>query len=310
MRRSLTLPPDAGGRLDRALADALGVGRAAVKEAFAAGRVRVDGRRARGSDPAAPGAAVEIELAGPAGAPAPEPGTPLSVLRLSPRWLVVDKPPGVATHPLRSGEAGALAAAVLGRHPECAGASDDPREGGAVHRLDRDTSGCVLFARDPEAWRILRGQFAARTVEKVYQAVVLGRLDAGGVCSVPLAQRGNRSVPVPDAGAEERLREKGLPAPRPAETHYEVVRRLAAHTLVEVRIVTGAMHQIRAHLAWLGYPVAGDLLYGGEWARLTGLERHALHASRLGFDPPEGGERVRVESPLPPDLAALLARLS
>jgi 23S rRNA pseudouridine1911/1915/1917 synthase len=222
------------------------------------------------------------------------------VLRLSARWLVVDKPPGIATHPLRAGEAGTLAAAVLGRHPECAGASDDPREGGAVHRLDRDTSGCVLFARDPHTWRALRGQFAARTVEKVYQAVVLGRLDAGGACSVP----------VPDAEAEERLRQKGLPAPRPAETHYEVVRRLAAHTLVEVRIVTGAMHQIRAHLAWLGYPVAGDLLYGGEGARLTGLGRHALHASRLGFEDPESGERVRVESPLPPDLIALLARLS
>jgi len=179
-----------------------------------------------------------------------------------------------------------------------------------VHRLDRDTSGCVLFARDPEAWRALRGQFAARSVEKVYRAVVLGRLDAGGVCSVPLCQRSGRSVPVPDVEAEERLRHQGLPAARPAETHYQVVRRLAAHTLVEVRIVTGAMHQIRAHLAWLGYPVAGDLLYGGEGARLGGLGRHALHAFRLGFDPPEGGERVRVESPLPPDLAALLLRLS
>jgi len=308
MRRSVTLPPGAHGRLDRALADALGLGRAAVKEAFAAGQVRVGSRRARASDPAAPGAAVEVELSGPAGAPAPEPEAPLSVLRLSPRWLVADKPPGVATHPLRAGEPGTLAGAVLGRHPECAGASDHPREGGAVHRLDRDTSGCVLFARDAEAWRMLRGQFAAQSAEKVYRAVVLGRLDAGGVCSVPLCQRGGRSVPAPDAG--ERLRHKGLPAARPAETHYQVVRRLAAHTLVEVRIVTGAMHQIRAHLAWLGYPVAGDLLYGGEAARLVGLARQALHAFRLGFDPPEGGLRVRVESPLPPDLTALVERLS
>lgn len=310
MRRSVKLPPGASGRLDRALADALAVGRAAVKQAFGAGQVRVGGRRVRASDPAEPGADVEIELPEAAGAPTPEPAAPLSVLRLSARWLVADKPAAVATHPLRAGEVGTLAGAVAARHPECAAASDDPREGGAVHRLDRETSGCVLFARDPEAWRVLRAQFAERTVEKVYQAVVLGRLDAGGVCSVPLAQRGGKSVPVPDPETEERLRAKGVPAPRPAETHFEPVRRFAAHTLVEVRIVTGAMHQIRAHLAWLGYPVAGDLQYGGEAARLTGLERHALHAFRLGFDPPEGGGRVRVESPLPADLLALLERLS
>lgn len=310
MKRTVKLAPGAAGRLDRALADALGVGRAAVKRAFAAGEVRVAGRRARAADPAAPGATVEIDLPEPAGAPPPEPEAPLSVLRLSPRWLVVDKPAGAATHPLRPGERGTLAGAVAARHPECAAASDDPREGGAVHRLDRETSGCVLFARDPEAWRTLRGQFAARTVEKVYRAVVVGRLDAGGVCSVPLAQQGGRAVPVPDAEVQERLRARGASGPRPAETHYEPVERLASHTLLEVRIVTGAMHQIRAHLAWLGHPVAGDLAYGGEAARVLGLVRHALHAFRLGFDPPEGGPRARVESPWPADLEALVRRLS
>lgn len=309
MRRQLELPAGARGRLDRALADALGAGRAAVKQAFAAGAVRVRGRRARASDPAEPGAPVEIDLPEPAGAPAPEPGLPLAVLASSPRWLVVDKPAGLPTHPLSAGEGGSLAGAVAARHPECAGASEDPREGGAVHRLDAGTSGCVLFARDPAAWAALRAQFAARTVEKIYQAVVQGRLPAGGVCSVPLAQRGGRSVPVPDERAAARLAAKGAGAPRPAETWYEPVRRLAAHTLVEVRIVTGAMHQIRAHLAFLGHPVVGDDLYGGEAARLPGFARHALHASRLGFDPPEGGARVRVESPLPAELEALLRRL-
>jgi len=310
MKRTVKLAPGAAGRLDRALADALGAGRATVKRAFAAGEVRVEGRRARAADLAVPGATVEIDLAEPAGAPPPEPEAPLSVLRLSPRWLVVDKPPGAATHPLRPGETGTLAGAVVARHPECAAASDDPREGGAVHRLDRETSGCVLFARDPEAWRLLRGQFAARTVEKVYRAVVVGRLDAGGVCSVPLAQQGGRAVPVPDAEAEERLRARGASGPRDAKTHYEPLQRLASHTLLEVRIVTGAMHQIRAHLAWLGHPVAGDLAYGGEAARVLGLLRHALHAFRLGFDPPEDGPRARVESPWPADLEALVGRLS
>jgi 23S rRNA pseudouridine1911/1915/1917 synthase len=310
VKRELVLPPGAGGRLDRALADALGVGRAAVKEAFRQGAVKVRGRRARPGDPAEPGAQVAVELEGPAGPPAPEPGLPLAILAEAGGWLVADKPAGLATHPLLAGEGGTLANAVVARRPSCANAGGEPREGGAVHRLDVETSGCVLFAKDRESWGALRALFAARAVEKVYLAVVRGRLASGGVCSVPLASRGGRVVPVPDALAAERQAGKGARPPRPAETHYEPLRALGGHTLVEVRIVTGVLHQIRAHLAFLGHPVAGDAAYGGEAAHLPGLARHALHAWRLGFDPPEGGDRVRVESPLPADLAALVERLA
>ncbi|ACL63646.1 pseudouridine synthase, RluA family [Anaeromyxobacter dehalogenans 2CP-1] len=308
MRREIRLPLTASGRLDRALADALGLGRAAVKRAFALGEVRVRGRRARASDPAAPGALVELDVELPAGPPEPEPDAPLSVLLERPRYLVVEKPAGVAVHPLAPGEGGTLANAVAARHPECAEASPEPREGGAVQRLDLETSGCVLFARDPEAWEALHAQLGAHTVDKVYLALAVGRLPAGGVCSVPLAQRGGRVVPAPDVEAEERLQARGL-RPRPAETHYEPERRFADHTLLRVRIVTGVMHQIRAHLALLGHPVAGDALYGGAAAALPGLERQFLHAWRLAFDDPDGAGRVAVESPLPPELEAVLARL-
>src|SRR5689334_15827565 len=123
MKVNVRLPLTAEGRLDRAVADALGLGRAAVKQAFAAGEVRLRGRRARASDPAAPGALVEIEVAERAGPPAPEPAAPLRILAESARWLVVDKPAGVATHPLREGELGTLANAVVARAPSCAGAS-------------------------------------------------------------------------------------------------------------------------------------------------------------------------------------------
>jgi 23S rRNA pseudouridine1911/1915/1917 synthase len=307
VRHRLCLPADASGRLDRAVADALGVGRAAVKEAFRQGAVRVDGRRARGRDAARPGAAVELEVEGAPGAPEPDPGVPLRVLAESPRWVVVDKPAGVPTHPLRPAERGTLANAVVARFPECADASDRPREGGAVHRLDADTSGCVLFARDRAAWEGLRAQIARRAVEKVYLALVAGRVAAGGVCSVPLAQRGGRAVPVPDAEAAARLPSRAA-APRPAETRWEVIRALPRHTLLEVRIPTGAMHQIRAHLAFLGHPVAGDAAYGGAAAALPGLHRHFLHAWRLRFEDPGGG-RVEVEAPLPPELDEALAAL-
>lgn len=307
MKRTVVLPPGSTGRLDRALADTLGLGRAAVKRAFALGEVRVAGRRARAADPATPGAAVELDVEPPRGPPEPEPGAPLAVLLEHRRFLVVDKPAGVAVHPLLAGERGTLANAVVARFPECARASLDPREGGAAQRLDLETSGCVLFARDRDAWERLHDQLRRRAVEKVYLALVMGRVTAGGVCTVPLAQRGGRVVAVPDAEAEARALAKGL-TPRPAETRWEPLRRFERHTLLTVRIATGAMHQIRAHLALQGFPVAGDPLYGGEAARLPGLERHVLHASRLGFESPDGG-RVVVESPLPPELAALLGAL-
>lgn len=307
-RRDVRLSLTAAGRLDRVLADALGVGRAAVKRAFQLGDVRVGGRRARASDPAIPGALVEIALAPPAGPPEPDAAMPLRVLVEHPRLLVVDKPAGVAVHPLAAGEGGTLANAVVARHPECAGASPDPREGGAVQRLDLGTSGCVVFARDPAAWEELHEALRARRVEKVYLALVTGRVSAGGVLSVPLAQRGGRAVAAPDALAEERLGAKGL-RPRPAETHYEVERAFERHTLLRVRIVTGVTHQIRAHLAFLGHPVAGDEEYGGAAAAEAGLSRQFLHAARVAFGAPGGG-RVEAESPLAPDLAAVLAKLA
>jgi 23S rRNA pseudouridine1911/1915/1917 synthase len=304
MRREVTLPPDAAGRLDRALADALGAGRAAVKAAFAAGEVRVAGRRVRASAPAAPGLVVTVELADVPGRPVAERSVPLAVLAEGPSWLVADKPAGVATHPLRAGETGTLANAVAAHHPECTSASPDPRDGGALQRLDLETSGCVLFARTRAGWEALRAQLAGRTVEKRYRALVAGRVAGGGVSSVMLAQRGARVVAVPEPERAPRSTGK----PRPAETHWEVERAFPAHTLLAVRIVTGVMHQIRAHLAHAGHPVAGDLLYGGAAAALPGLGRHFLHAAALGFERPEGG-RVRVESPLPPELEAVLARL-
>lgn len=304
VRQALRLPAGARGRLDRALADALGIGRAAVKEAFALGLVRQGGRRARASDPAVPGAEVEIAFEARAGPPVPEPVLPLTVLAEGPGFLVLDKPAGQATHPLRAGELGTLANAVQARFPECASASPDSRDGGALQRLDRDTSGCVLFARSRAAFLSLRAQFAARTVEKRYRALVAGRLAAGGVCSIPLAQRGGRVVPVPDPERPP----KALGKPREALTHYEVLEVYPEHTLLEVRIVTGVMHQIRAHLAALGHPVAGDELYGGAAAALPGLGRHFLHASFLGFERPEGG-REEVVAKLPAELQEALAGL-
>jgi 23S rRNA pseudouridine1911/1915/1917 synthase len=307
MRHELRLPLTAQGRLDRVLADLLGLGRAAVKRAFQLGDVRVRGRRARPSDPVEPGAPVSIDVDEPAGPPAPEPDAPLVVLVEHPRLVVADKPAGIAVHPLQPGEGGTLANAVVARYPECAAASPDPREGGAVQRLDLETSGCVVFARDPEAWQEIHEALRSRQVEKVYLALVAGRVPAGGVLSVPLAQRGSRVLPAPDDVAAERLAAKGS-TPRPAETHYDVERAFERFTLLRVRIVTGVMHQIRVHLAYLGHPVAGDVTYGGEAAAVPGLPRQFLHAWKVALDAPGGG-RLAAESPLPAALEQFLATL-
>jgi 23S rRNA pseudouridine1911/1915/1917 synthase len=304
VKQEIRLPPTAAGRLDRALADALGVGRAAIKRSFAAGGVRVGGRRARAADAATPGALVELDVEPPAGPPLPEPDMPLRVLAEGPGWLVAEKPAGIATHPLRAAETGTLANAVMARYPECAGASPDPRDGGALQRLDVETSGCVLFARSRAAWQALRAQLVARTVEKRYLALVAGHLASGGTCSVALAQRGGRVVAVPDLDRPPRT----TGTPREAETRFEPLRSFPRHTLLDVWIVTGVMHQIRAHLAFLGHPVEGDALYGGPAAALSGIGRHFLHASAIGFERPEGG-RASVESPLPGELEAFLAGL-
>jgi len=304
VKREVLLSPAARGRLDRALADALGVGRAAVKDAFAAKLVRVGGRPARASDEAQPGALVEIDLALACGVPLADSALPLAVLGEGSGWLVADKPAGLATHPLRDGEMGTLANAVAARYPRCASASPEARDGGSLQRLDFETSGCVLFAKDRAAWEVLRAQLSERTMEKTYLALVVGRVPVEGVCSVALAQRGGRVVAVPDPLRPPR----GARKPRAAETRFCLRQQYAEHALLEVRIMTGVMHQVRAHLAFLGHPVAGDLVYGGPAAALDGLGRQFLHASALSFERPEGG-RVRVESPLPRELAGMLSQL-
>jgi len=307
MKRRVELPEGVAGRLDRALADALGVGRAAVKRAFALGEVRVLGRKVRASDPARPGLSIDLELEEPAGPPTPDTALPLRVLFEGERAVVVEKPSGMAVHPLVAGERGTVANAVAARFPECARASPSPREGGAVQRLDKETSGCLTFARDREAWEFLHAALRGPDAEKGYLALAVGRVASDGICSVPLAQRGGRVVPAPDPLLGERLEAKGF-RPRPAETRYQVARRFRDHTLLEVDLLTGVMHQIRAHLAHLGHPVAGDALYGGAAASLPGLDRHFLHAARLSLPVPGGG-RLLASSPLPPELQAVLVSL-
>jgi 23S rRNA pseudouridine1911/1915/1917 synthase len=212
----------------------------------------------------------------------------------SDEWLaVVDKPAGLVVH----AAPGHRGATLVDRLGELLGGGEDPERPGIVHRLDKDTSGLMLVARGDEAHRRLAALIKAHEVERIYLVLVEGRpRSRAGTIDAPLGR---------DYRAPER-RAVGGRAPREARTHFSVVETLPADALVEAHLETGRTHQIRAHFAAIGHPVAGDPRYGH--AGRHGLERQFLHSTRLGLRHPFTGERMDFESPLPPDLAQALER--
>ena len=208
------------------------------------------------------------------------------------RLAVVDKPAGLVVHEA-SGHTGPTLVSEL---RELLGGGE-PERRGIVHRLDRDTSGLLIVARDAESHRRLAAMIKAREVERRYLALVEGRLRSrSGTIDAPLGR---------DYRAPEKRAVRGRGA-REARTHFEVIELLDADTYLEARLETGRTHQIRAHFAAIGHPVAGDLRYGRVGRH--GLERQFLHSARLAFDHPFTGERLELESPLPAKLAAALER--
>jgi len=216
--------------------------------------------------------------------------------------IVVDKGPGVVVHPARGHRQDTLAqmlAPLLGGEGEASGAEGgwESDRTGIVHRLDRDTSGLLVVARSDEALRRLQAALAQRLIEREYLALVEGH---------PPARSGTIEAPI---GRDPRVRTRmavGGASPREARTHFTLERALAETSLLRLRLDTGRTHQIRVHLRAIGHPVAGDPEYGT--AGLLGLERQFLHATRLAFEHPFGGERVEVSSPLPADLQRALER--
>ena len=208
------------------------------------------------------------------------------------RLAVIEKPAGLVVHPA-PGHHGETLVDALG--PMLAGGPAE--RAGIVHRLDKDTSGLMIVARDDEAHRLLSALIKAHQVERTYLALIEGRpRSRSGTIDAPLGR---------DHRAPEKRTVRGRGA-RDARTHFEVVEVLRADSLVEARLETGRTHQIRAHFAAIGHPVAGDPRYGHP-GRL-GLERQFLHSAGLDFTHPFTGERLEFESPLPADLAAALDR--
>jgi 23S rRNA pseudouridine1911/1915/1917 synthase len=221
---------------------------------------------------------------------------PITIRYSDTHLLVVSKPAGIVTHPARGHEIGTLVNALLGLGGPLSGASST--RPGIVHRLDKDTSGLLLVAKDDATHELLLESMKARDIERRYLALVRGRLEAG---------TGTIEAPIGRHPARRKLMAV-TPGGRPSITHYSELEATEELTLLEVKLETGRTHQIRVHLAHIGHPVVGDRTYGGsgDLATRIGLDRSFLHAWKLAFPHPEDGRRIEVSDPLPDDLAAAL----
>lgn len=217
--------------------------------------------------------------------------------------VVINKPAGMVVHPSVGHVAGTLVNALLAQYPDMIEMQDDPEADGRmgiVHRLDKDTSGLMVVARNIESLHNLMAQFQARTVEKIYTALLEKR---------PKTNKGTIDAPI-NRDPRQRKRMAVVRDGNPAITDFEVLddHFLEGRTLVRLRLHTGRTHQIRVHMAFIGCPVVGDVVYGYRKQR-TGLKRQFLHASELAFDHPTTGERMRFASDLPVGLQNMLDKL-
>jgi 23S rRNA pseudouridine1911/1915/1917 synthase len=288
--------------VDRFVADASGLSRAYVQRLIGEGRLTLRGRPIKANAPLLPGTVLELDV--PEVRPddvAPEP-IPLHVVYEDDDVLVIDKPAGMVTHPAPGHPGGTLVNALLARSAAGEyGAIAGVARPGIVHRLDRDTSGLLMVARNDRAQAALMAQLKSRRVKKRYLALVAGSVAAGaGRIEAPIGR-----------DPRHRTRMAVVPDGKPAVTAYRVRERFDGWTLLEVDLVTGRTHQIRVHLSSIGHPVAGDPVYATGAARRgpEGLGRLFLHSWELEFAATSDGRLVRATAPLPPELERPLESL-
>jgi 23S rRNA pseudouridine1911/1915/1917 synthase len=293
-----------GERLDRVVSLLTGCSRSEASALIVQGAVAVDGRVVTiGKSKIAEGQVIQVDEDALPGErqPSGDAAMALQVVHEDPDFVVIEKPAGLIVHPGAGHHTGTLVNGLLARYPEIA-AVGAPTRPGIVHRLDKDTTGLLVVARTEQAYSALVDALTRREVERIYLALVWGEPRAPrGVIDAPLgrSRRQTTRVAVQVEGKD-------------ARTRYEVqqvYRHPARSALVECRLETGRTHQIRVHLAAIGHPVVGDRDYGGARSGLP-AKRPLLHAHRLSFAHPRRGQLMTFESPMPDDMAAVLAMLS
>lgn len=306
---SADIPPTlAGSRLDQALASLFpDYSRARLQRWIKDGHVSVDGKKLRPRDVVHGGETVEltVELSEETSWVAQP--IPLDIVFEDEAVLIINKPAGLVVHPGAGNQHGTLSNALLHHAPEL---ENVPRAG-IVHRIDKETSGLLVVARNLVAQKSLVEQLQARAFDRHYQAVVTGVMTAGGTVDAPIGRH-------PVNRTRQAVVSEDSPSGKEAITHYRVAERFRAHTLLDVKLETGRTHQIRVHMAHIHYPLVGDPVYGGRLkipagatpeleATLRGFKRQALHAASLGFEHPLSGEHVSWQAELPDDMQQLIA---
>jgi 23S rRNA pseudouridine1911/1915/1917 synthase len=302
--RTLVVPPGPGPiRADRVAADLSGLSRSHVQKLIAAGRLTRDGDPVRANALIEPGTELRLEVPPPEPADlVPAPDIPLRIVHQDDDLLIVDKPSGLVVHPAAGHAADTLVNALVAHAgADAFGGIAGVTRPGIVHRLDRDTSGLLIVARNDRAQASLMAQLKARRIKKTYLALVAGSVSAAaGRIEAPIGR-----------DPRHRTRMAVVPDGRPAITGYRVRERFDGWTLLDIDLVTGRTHQIRVHLDAIGHPVAGDPVYGTGSSRRgpDGLARLFLHAWRLELASPSTGRLVRAEAPVPPELETVLDAL-
>jgi 23S rRNA pseudouridine1911/1915/1917 synthase len=296
----VTLRPERvelGVRLDRFVADRLpDLSRGTVQKLIESGHVLVDGVERKPKFRMTPGEVVSVNVPPPAPDEIEPDPIPLSIVYEDADVIVIDKPAGLVVHPAPGHPRGTLANALVAHVPGISvGGSNRP---GIVHRLDKDTSGLIVAAKTDRGRTALVDQWADQSVEKTYLTLV------SGVVEEPEA---TIDAPI-GRDPKNRQRMAVVRSGRPAVTHFRVVERFSSATLLEVRIETGRTHQIRVHLAFIGHPVIGDMVYGKLRETDPHMERQFLHAAALGLNLPDR-RRMHWSAPLPDDLVGALQAL-
>ncbi|PTX51937.1 ribosomal large subunit pseudouridine synthase D [Melghirimyces profundicolus] len=269
--------------------------RMAVQSWIREARVRVDGRPVKSNYRLKAGERVEVTVPPPEEPKVePEP-IPLDVVYEDDNVIVVNKPRGMVVHPAPGTPSGTLVNALLAHCKDLSGIGGVLRPG-IVHRIDKDTSGLLMAAKNDRAHQSLAAQLKAHEVDRMYVALVNGSLPH---------DKGTIDAPI---GRDPRDRKRMAVEPRngkPAVTHFEVVERFRRATLVQCRLETGRTHQIRVHMKYIGHPLVGDPVYSTNYRKFQ-IEGQALHARVLGFQHPATGERIRLEAELPEDMQRLI----
>lgn len=305
--QTLTIPPDkAGERLDRFIAGSLSYPRAQVQEWLEKDLVAVNGEsraknyRLRGGD------IVEVGIPDPVAYEAQAENIPLAIVYEDDDLLVVDKPKGMVVHPAAGHSGGTLVNALMAHCGASLSGINGVMRPGIVHRIDKDTSGLLIVAKNDLAHQGLAEQIKVHSFTRLYEAVVVGRLkEDRGTIDAPIGrhpvQRKKMAVIRENEGAEHKRAKNAV-------THYEVIARYKGYTHIRVRLETGRTHQIRVHMAYIGHPVAGDAVYGsGKQPAM--LHGQCLHARVIGFRHPRDGRYLEFSSPLPDYFTRFLSAL-